>query len=51
MRVLLPFGVNNPASLPPFRRDRPYDTKNEYIRSMNSVKDDDEDTSLIDDHV
>ena len=51
MRVLPPFGVNNPASLLPFLCDRLYDTKNEYVRNMIPVKDDGEDTSLIEDHV
>ncbi len=51
MCVLLPFGVNNPASLLHYLCDRPYDTKIEYARSMIPVKNDGEDTSLIEDHV
>ena len=32
MRVLLPFGVNNPASLVIISVDDPYDTKSEYTK-------------------
>ena len=32
MRVLLPLGVNNPASLVTFSVDRPYDIKSEYTK-------------------
>lgn len=34
MRVLLPLGVNNPASLVIFPDDRPYDMKSEYVIRM-----------------
>ena len=34
MCVLLPFGVNNPASLVTFSVDRPYDTKSEYVKQI-----------------
>ena len=33
-RVLLPFGVNNPASLVTFYCDRAYDTENEYVEEV-----------------
>ncbi|OLS30165.1 MAG: hypothetical protein ThorAB25_11620 [Candidatus Thorarchaeota archaeon AB_25] len=32
MCVLLPFGVNNPASLAAFLGNRLYDTKSEYVK-------------------
>ena len=51
MCVLPPFGVNNPASLLPFLRDRPYDTKSGYNEILTKLKNSDEDTSLMDDHV
>ena len=34
MCVLLPFGVNNPASLVIFYCDRAYDTENEYVEEV-----------------
>ena len=38
MCVLLPFGVNNPASLVIFLGDRPYDTKSEYMTMVLFLK-------------
>jgi hypothetical protein len=32
MRVLIPLGVNNPASLAAFLLDNPYDTKSGYTK-------------------
>jgi len=34
MCVLLPFGVNNPASLVTFSIDKPYDTESEYMKQV-----------------